>query len=128
MNTIYYVRYKFCQGKCCRQLPNFGSSPKFGGFQKIAEKIAQNFFAIFKIGQKGTKNLPDATKTFKKLQKIARNFYIFVKSTPKKTKNQFFFLNRTELFCFCKKYPKKIQQKAPKFLRDLNLATDLVNE
>ena len=47
----------------CRRLPNFGRSPEFGSLQKIAQKIAQNFCAIFKIGQKRPKKLPNATKT-----------------------------------------------------------------
>ena len=33
----------------CRQLLNFGRSPEFGSFQKIAQKIAQNFCAILKL-------------------------------------------------------------------------------
>ena len=49
----------------CRRLPNFGGSPEFGSFQKIA----QNFCAIFKIGQKRSKKLPNATKTLEKLPK-----------------------------------------------------------
>ena len=35
----------------CRRLPNFWRSPKFGSFQKIA----QNFCAFYKIGQKRPK-------------------------------------------------------------------------
>ena len=40
--------------------------------------MAQNFCAIFKIGQKRPKKLPNATKTLKKLPNIAHNFYIYV--------------------------------------------------
>ena len=47
----------------CRLLPNFGRPPEFGRFQEIAQKIAQNFCAIFKIGQKHPKKLPNGTKT-----------------------------------------------------------------
>ena len=60
--------------------PEFRESPEFGSFQKIA----QNFFASFKIGQQLPQKLPNATKTLKKLPKVAQNFYIFVKSTQKK--------------------------------------------
>ena len=67
----------------CRRLPNFGRSPEFGRFQKIAQKIAQNFCAISKIGQKRPKKHLNYTKTLKKLPKIAQNFYIFVKSAQK---------------------------------------------
>ena len=49
----------------CRRLPNFGRSPEFRSFQKIA----QNFCAIFKIGQKRSKKLSNATKTLEKLPK-----------------------------------------------------------
>ena len=49
----------------CRRLPNFGGSPEF----EIFQKIAQNFCAIFKIGQKRSKKLPNATKTLEKLPK-----------------------------------------------------------
>ena len=54
-----------CLGQSCRRLPNFGRSPEVGSFQKIA----QNFCAIFKIGQKRPKKLPNATETLKKLPK-----------------------------------------------------------
>ena len=53
----------------CRRLPNFGGSPEFGSFKKIAQKIAQNFCAIFKIGQKRPKKHLNYTKTLKKLPK-----------------------------------------------------------
>ena len=53
----------------CRRLPNIGRSPEFWSFQKIAQKIAQNFCAIFKIGQKRPKKLPNDTETLKKLPK-----------------------------------------------------------
>ena len=33
----------------CRRLPKFGRSPDFGSFQKIEQKIAQNFCAILKL-------------------------------------------------------------------------------
>ena len=59
----------FYPNQSCRRLPNFGGSPEFGSFQKIAQKIAQNFCAIFKIGQKRPKKLPNATETLKKLPK-----------------------------------------------------------
>ena len=58
----------------------FGRSPKFGILKK---KIAQNFCALFKIGQNCPKKLQKATETVKKLPKIAQNFRIFFKSTPK---------------------------------------------
>ena len=58
-----------CVQQSCRRLPNFGGSPEFGSFQKIAQKIAQKFCAIFKIGQKRPKKLPNDTKTLKKLPK-----------------------------------------------------------
>ena len=77
-----------CAKQSFRQLPNFGRSPKLGSFQKIA----QNFCAISKIGQKRPKKLPNYTKTLKKLPKIAQNFYIFVKSaqnSSQKTPNFF---------------------------------------
>ena len=67
-------------GQSCRRLQNFGRSPEFGSFQKIT----QNFFASFKIGQQLPQKLPNATETLKKLPKVAQNFYIFVKSTQKK--------------------------------------------
>ena len=91
----------------CRRLPIFGRSPKFGSFQKIAQKIAQNFCAIFKIGQKRPKNLLNATKTLKKLPKIAHNFY--PKKPPKSSR---IFQSSTELFLFCRKYPKKLPKSS----------------
>ena len=53
----------FARQQSCRLLPNFGRPPEFGRFQEIAQKIAQNFCAIFKIGQKHPKKLPNGTKT-----------------------------------------------------------------
>ena len=98
----------------CRRLPNFGRSPEFGRFQKIAQKIAQNFCAIFKIGQKHPKKLPNATETLKKLPKIAQNFYIFVKSTQQKLpKNSRIFLKCHKTFPFLSKVPKKAPEKLP---------------
>ena len=53
----------------CYLLPKFGSSPEFGVFQEIAQKIAQKILWYFKIGQKRPKKLPNDTKTLKKLPK-----------------------------------------------------------
>ena len=53
----------------CYLLPKFGSSPEFGVFQEIAQKIAQKILCYFKIGQKRPKKLPNATETLKKLPK-----------------------------------------------------------
>ena len=55
--------------RCCSLLPKFGSSPEFGVFQEIAQKIAQKILCYFKIGQKRPKKLPNDTKTLKKLPK-----------------------------------------------------------
>ena len=61
--------YNIVPKQNCRLLPNFRRPPEFGRFQEIAQKIAQNFCAIFKIGQKRPKKLPNDTKTLKKLPK-----------------------------------------------------------
>ena len=76
---LYFVKLKLhlvsVTLQCCRRLPNLGRSPEFGSFQKIAEKIAQNFCAIFIIGPKRPKKLPDATKMFKKLLEFLNIFF-----------------------------------------------------
>ena len=97
----------------CRRLPNFGGSPEFGSFQKIAQKIAQNFCAIFKIGQKRSKKLPNATKTLGKLPKQHR-ISSYLSKAPKKSSRKApeFFKNSTELFRFCHQYPKKLPKSS----------------
>ena len=97
----------------CRRLPNFGRSPEFGSFQKIAQKIAQNFCAIFKIGPKPPQKASKCYRNVEKAPEIAQNFYIFVKSTPKSSrKAPKCFKNITELFRFCQKYPKKLPKSS----------------
>ena len=64
----------------CRRLPNLGKSPEFGSYQKIAQKMAQHFFAF----SKSVKTLQKASECYQNLGKapeIAQNFYMFVKST-----------------------------------------------
>ena len=73
----------------CRRLPNFGRSPEFGSFQKIA----QNFCAIFKIGLKRPKKTLNAPKMLKKAPKNSTEFLYFfqkpLKKTPAKAPNFF---------------------------------------
>jgi hypothetical protein len=85
--------------------------------------MSLNFCAIFKIGQKCHKKLPKATNTFK-LPMIVQNFYILVKKLPK---NFLLFCLKIahKLFRFVES-TQKSSQKAPKFWRDLNLATSLL--
>ena len=59
----------FTDWQSCYLLPKFGSSPEFGVFQEIAQKIAQKILCDFKIGQKRPKKLSNDTKTLKKLPK-----------------------------------------------------------
>ena len=47
----------FCPPQSCPMLPKFGKSPKFRGFQEIAQNIAQKFCAIFRFMLK-TPNTP----------------------------------------------------------------------
>ena len=57
---ILKVAQKFCAIFCAifwklpnsGDLPKFGSSPEFGVFQEIAQKIAQKILCYFKSGQK----------------------------------------------------------------------------
>ena len=44
-------------------------APEFQEISRIFQKKAQNFCAIFKIGQKRSIQLPNATKTLEKLPK-----------------------------------------------------------
>ena len=94
----------------CRRLPNFGGSPEFGSFQKIA----QNFCAIFKIGQKRSKKFPNATKTLEKLLKQHRISTYLSKAPKKKSSRKApdFFKNSTELFRCCHKYLKKLPKSS----------------
>ena len=97
----------------CRLLPNFGRPPEFGRFQEIAQKIAQNFCAIFKIGQKHPKKLPNGTKIPQKAPEIAQNFYVFEKITQKSSrKAPEFFSNKTEFLRCSSKQPKKLPKSS----------------
>ena len=78
----------WCQS-CCL-LSKFGRPPKYGRFQEIAQKIAQNFCAIFKMGHICPKKFLNAIEMFKKLLQIAQNFYIFVKAPKKIPKSSWF--------------------------------------
>ena len=94
----------------CRRLPNFGGSPKFGSFQKIA----QNFCAIFKIGQKRSKKFPNATKTLEKLLKQHKISTYLSKAPVKKSSRKApnFLKKSTELFRCCHKYLKKLPKSS----------------
>ena len=61
-------------------LSNSGRLPEFRSFQKIAH----NFYVIFKIGKKNAPKGFKCNQNIEKLLKIAKNFYIFVKKPPKK--------------------------------------------
>ena len=82
----------------CRRLPNFGRSPEFGSFQKIA----QNFCAIFKIGLKRPKKLPNTTKNVDKTPGNSTEFlHIRQQKHPKKSPEKLpFFLIANKTFCF----------------------------
>ena len=67
--TMYQLPCYHPSMQSCYLLPKFGSSPEFGVFQEIAQKIAQKILWYFKIGQKRPKKLPNDTKTLKKLPK-----------------------------------------------------------
>ena len=95
---------------CCFLLPKLGSSPEFGVFQEIAQKI----LCHFKICQKRPKKLPNDTKTLQKAPEIAQNFYIFVRSTQKSTQKAPDFKKKYHrTFLFLSKVPKKAPEKLP---------------
>ena len=81
-------------------------APKFESCQKIAQKITQNFCAIFKTGQKSFRMLPKFSKSSQKLHKMSTNWLKATNKLP------LFFFNSTELFHFCQKYPKKLQKSS----------------
>ena len=68
-NFFVTLIISFQPNQSCYLLPKFGSSPEFGVFQEITQKIAQKILCYFKIGQKRPKKLPNDTKTLKKLPK-----------------------------------------------------------
>ena len=111
-----FLRLQWSQS--CYLLPKFGSSPEFGVFQEIAQKIAQKILCYFKIGQKSPKKLPKGWKSSRNSTEVLHICQNHPKKLPKSSR---FFEKYYKTFSLLSKVPKK----APEFWRDFNLVTAL---
>ena len=84
---------------------------EFSRIRSFSGNSTENSTENSVLFQNWSKTPQKASKWYRNVEKapeIAQNFYIFVKSTQKSSrKAPEFFLNTTELFRFCQKYPKK---------------------
>ena len=118
---MWYLICDAWHQRCCRLL-NFRRSPKFVSFKIIAQILC----VIFKVGQMPQK----ASKCYRNNEKAPKNskeFQHICQKLPKSFRFFFSFQIAHNFFVFFVKITQKSSQKAPKFWRDFNLVTSLLD-